>query len=140
MANAERELDAEDKTLFDWAKEGNVDRVRRLLASSPDPRALLEASEPDSGGLTVLHVAADRGHVALVSALVGEFGADVNARDDERQTPLHYASSVGHAEVVEVLCAAAGACLDAEDADGLTPEQVAFDDSTRQLFNELKSK
>ena len=138
LVNTESEIEAKNKTLFDWVKEGDTEQVRRCLASSSDPKALLQASEPGFGGLTVLHVAADRGHAGIVYLLVKEFNADVNATDDDQQTPLHYASSVGHGEVVEILCSA-GSKVDVRDGDGYTPEQVAFDHSVKDIFDKLKS-
>ncbi|CAM9960121.1 unnamed protein product, partial [Discosporangium mesarthrocarpum] len=51
---------------------------------------------------TPLHWAAQKGHTAIVRALMA-MGANANVRDKWRRTPLHRAAKEGHAEVVGVL-------------------------------------
>jgi ankyrin repeat protein len=46
-----------------------------------------------------------QGHLDVVKLLVGESGADMQAKDDNRWTSLHFAMSQGHAEVVRFLLA-----------------------------------
>ncbi|KAL2915194.1 acyl-CoA binding domain-containing protein 6 [Polyrhizophydium stewartii] len=84
MANMREEIDDADKTVFDWAEEGNVEQVRRLIELGADVNAA------DGEGMTLLHWAADRDYTALAAALL-ELGADVDRQDASGQTPLHYA-------------------------------------------------
>ena len=65
----------ETANFFDAIETGDIDRVRRLLASHPDL-----ARARDAEGATALHHAAFNGHKAIV-ALLCTSGADVNARD-----------------------------------------------------------
>lgn len=44
----------------------------------------------DEDGLTPLHWACDRGHLALVEALLKRFPDRINVTDPAQQTPLHY--------------------------------------------------
>jgi ankyrin repeat protein len=53
-------------------------------------------------GSTPLLMAPGNGHAAVVEALLGQEGIDVNqARTDDGSTPLYVASEEGHAAVVE---------------------------------------
>lgn len=53
-------------------------------------------------GLTVMHDAARDGHVDMLEILV-QYGADVNARDNDGNLPLHLAEYDGHINAVEFL-------------------------------------
>jgi len=60
----------------------------------------------DEKGCTGLHLAASRGHVDAVKALLGK-GANVHAVENTGRTALQLAESAGHADVVKVLKEAA---------------------------------
>jgi ankyrin repeat protein len=65
------------------AQDGDVTRVRQLLADGRSPNAFDEISK------TPLHYAAERGHIDIMQVLL-EAGADVNAHEEARigNTPL----------------------------------------------------
>ena len=96
----------------------------RLLLDAPD----IEVNAADEDGWTALNRAAQRGHAAIVSALLAMPGIDVNAatlienlagsREHGGWTPLMSAASHGHAHVVSLLRAVEGVDLDATNADG----------------------
>ena len=46
----------------------------------------------DSSGKTALHIAAEKGSVICVNALI-KAGADINARDNHDNTPLHLSAT-----------------------------------------------
>ena len=75
-------------------------------------------------GEAALHWAADRGHAAVLRALL-HHGADVNAADCDGLTPLHYAALAEQREAAELLAAAPGVRRDARSAEGETPGDVA---------------
>jgi len=84
------EVNPDDKSVFDWVKESNHEKVELCLAEmSPE-----QCNEKDETGLGLIHWAADRGSGAIVRSLLKR-GADVNLRDDEQQTALHFACSCG---------------------------------------------
>jgi ankyrin repeat protein len=125
LARTEENLKDEEKSLFDWCKEGNVEKIRELL--NPD-----NINHQDEDGLTLMHWASDRGHSTVVRLLV-ERGANLNIQDVDGQAPLHYASSCGHQDIVTFLIAA-GADVNIKDNNLDTPRAVAMDTSIERLF------
>jgi len=86
---ADNELPDELKDDFDEtdlhfaAQDGDMTRVRQLLADGRSPNAFDELSK------TPLHYAAEKGHMDIMRVLL-EAGADVNAHEEARigNTPL----------------------------------------------------
>ncbi|KAL7673208.1 hypothetical protein ACOME3_008076 [Neoechinorhynchus agilis] len=66
--------------------EGRMDDVVSLLTSSPKPADVV--NKKDSTGRSAFHWACSNGSLDLVKALVEEFGADVNVKDDLGWTGL----------------------------------------------------
>ncbi|MDD9139404.1 MAG: ankyrin repeat domain-containing protein [Candidatus Cardinium sp.] len=54
-----------------------------------------EANQKDNKGRAPLYVAAFKGYVNCIKALI-KGGADVNQRDDKRRSALHLAAYKGH--------------------------------------------
>ncbi|KAG0717941.1 Acyl-CoA-binding domain-containing protein 6 [Chionoecetes opilio] len=117
----------EDKNHFDWVKENNVEKVKKLERG--------KIMEKDENGMTLLHWAADRGHQDMARYLL-EQKLDVNARDSEGQTALHYAASCGHLDVVRVLLRHGGDPT-IQDAEGLQPEECAEETDVKMIFKNL---
>lgn len=82
--------------LFDWAREGQTERV----AAYVDAGAPADLTDP--AGNTLLMLAAYHGHAALVRALA-ERSADVDALNNRGQSPLAGAVFKAEPEVVAVL-------------------------------------
>lgn len=82
--------------LFDWAREGQTERV----AAYVDAGAPADLTDP--AGNTLLMLAAYHGHPALVRALA-ERGADVDALNNRGQSPLAGAVFKGEPDVVAAL-------------------------------------
>ncbi|XP_036173615.1 ankyrin repeat domain-containing protein 6 isoform X3 [Myotis myotis] len=69
-------------------------------------------------GRTPLHLAANKGHLAVVQILL-KAGCDLDVQDDGDQTALHRAAVVGNTEVISALTQE-GCALDRQDKDGNT--------------------
>lgn len=83
-----------DKSQFDYAKEGDLDRLSKVHG--------LQLNAVDDDGLGLIHWAADRGNTDILQFLLNG-GVDINLVDSDGQTALHYASSCGHLECVKLL-------------------------------------
>ncbi len=101
------------QSLHKAAKDGDLERVKSLIAQGADVNA------QDEKGWTPLHAAAGNGHEAVVEILI-EQGADIKARNNKGSTPLHAAAWPGHKAVVKVLLEH-NATVNAQDKKGATP-------------------
>jgi ankyrin repeat protein len=117
--------DINNKGLDQWtplhfaANEGKQDIVQYLLLQ-PD----LEVEAASTIGRTPLHLAAIRGHIAIVRSLVMK-GSNKNAKDLDENTPLHYASEFGHFEVIIFLVKEAFADAFSKNKFGYSPSDIA---------------
>ncbi|UCD24646.1 MAG: ankyrin repeat domain-containing protein [Gemmatimonadota bacterium] len=102
------------QTIFDAARDGDVERLRELIAADS---SLVRATDGD--GRTALHHAANRGRVAAARMLLG-CGAEIDALEEDRETPLHYAAWRSQLEMGRLLTQE-GADLEARNAWGRTP-------------------
>eukprot|EP01047_Picozoa_sp_COSAG01_P047860 COSAG01_NODE_4611_length_4879_cov_9.632845_2_plen_562_part_00 len=99
------------------AVHGDVPGVQAELRAGVNPDLR------DGGEYTALHYAAEKGHAAVVGALVGG-GAAVGAVDERGVTALHTAAAYGQAAMVGPLVGA-GAGVDAATKIGHTPLSFA---------------
>jgi ankyrin repeat protein len=106
---------AAEFSLYDAAKGGDVEQVRRLLAEGA------EVNLPDPLD-TPLHAAAAAGRLEVTELLIAA-GANIEIHGF-LGTPLHNAAVGGRLEVVELLIAK-GADVDAVNAYGSTPLHLA---------------
>lgn len=93
-----------DGQLFDAARNGDANRLTALLDHHPDKLHI--RSKPYEWSL--LHAAAQNGHVAVVDELLKR-GLDVNTREKGDNTyAMHWAAAGGHLDVVRRLADAGG--------------------------------
>lgn len=123
---------AQVKDLIDAAHEGDLSRVRALLAAGADVN-----SKSEDRGATALTYASSAGHVEMVRALI-DAGANLNAKEDNGMTALMWASFAGRAEVVRVLIEA-GANLNAKDNHGSTALTLASESGHNDVMQLLTS-
>ncbi|XP_033878621.2 acyl-CoA-binding domain-containing protein 6 [Acipenser ruthenus] len=107
----------EDKNIFDYCRENNIEHVTSAIHSKT-----VDVNLKDEEGRALLHWACDRGHKDLVSVLL-QNKANINSQDDEGQTALHYASACEFSDIVELLLKA-GADPSIRDQEGSLPEEV----------------
>uniref|UniRef100_A0A8C6WKX1 Acyl-CoA-binding domain-containing protein 6 n=1 Tax=Neogobius melanostomus TaxID=47308 RepID=A0A8C6WKX1_9GOBI len=123
----EETIREEDKNIFDYCRENNIDLINKALSSQK-----VDANTKDEEGRALLHWACDRGHKDLVSLLL-QHKADINSQDNEGQTALHYASACEFADIVELLLNS-GADPSIKDMEGSLPEEVTESSAISSLL------
>ncbi|XP_013856222.1 acyl-CoA-binding domain-containing protein 6 [Austrofundulus limnaeus] len=119
----------EDKNIFDYCRENNIENVRKAISSQK-----VDVNTKDEEGRALLHWACDRGHKELVSLLL-QHKADINCQDNEGQTALHYASACEFADIVELLLDS-GADPFIKDMEGSLPEEVTESSAISSLLRQ----
>jgi ankyrin repeat protein len=84
-------------SLYEAAGQGNLEAVKQLLKNGDNPNM-------GYFGVTPLYIAAKRGYLEIVEALLAK-KANVHMADRDGYTPLHMAAMHGHLEVVNLLLA-----------------------------------
>lgn len=116
----------EDQDFLYHVQEGNLKEVCDYLKeNSKLASELVEDLFP-------IHWAADRGNAEMVKMLL-DFGADVDAQDEDGQTALHYACSNEHESVVKVLLAAS-ADINIIDNENMKPLDVLKNDAMKNTL------
>ena len=106
------------EALMDAVREEDADAVQRLCTD--------EGADPafaDEFGFSCLHLAAKRGYLEVVRALVQQ-GADINQEGEGATVPLHMAAQFGHEALVQAMLEL-GADVDHKDSSGSTPLRLA---------------
>ncbi|XP_057688557.1 histone-lysine N-methyltransferase EHMT1a isoform X2 [Corythoichthys intestinalis] len=102
------------RELFISAKEGELQRVIRLLVDGKDPNFLMDVQNKR----TPLHAAATEGHEEICHMLI-QAGANLEMLDEEQRTPLMAACVNNQLETVKYLIRA-GAAINHKDSMGFT--------------------
>ena len=102
----------------------NVPYLRKLLAGTFSPA--LDINAANGAGETVLHRAAERGHAAVVEALLTAPNIEVNAENSAGETAWNLALNKGHAGVVEALLENPNIAVNAESGAVETAWSVAL--------------
>lgn len=112
------------QNLFNAAKTGNTDEVRRLLAEGADPDVQNlwwnDKTQRHVTDLPTAMMAAVQGkHIETVKALI-EGGAGLDVRNKNDLSALDYAVTAGRSETV-VLLLEAGCAFDTQNIKGFSP-------------------
>ncbi|XP_065829056.1 acyl-CoA-binding domain-containing protein 6-like isoform X2 [Oscarella lobularis] len=128
MERTEALLRDDEKTAFDWCKEGNAEKLEHLFRDD-----LTVCQLVDDQGMGLLHWACDRGYSDVVQILLSH-NVNVNLQDLDGQTPLHYACSCDFVAVVRQLVEAK-ADVNLRDHDGHLPCDVAASKAARDIVS-----
>jgi ankyrin repeat protein len=108
---------------------GDKEIIDTLLAAKPD----LKIRDIDAN--TILHAAACRGHISLISKLIDLCRENLNPRNANGNTPLHDAVGFGHAEAVSLpLHAGADICISNDEGKGQSPLYMASRRRRTQIY------
>ncbi|MEZ0261321.1 MAG: ankyrin repeat domain-containing protein [Alphaproteobacteria bacterium] len=100
--------------LVNYAREGDVAGVKRVLKAGVDPNTVVWRDVSiDCMEDTPLHAAAGQGHIAVMKELL-KAGADINKTIEENWTPVLQAAMDGQGDAIRFL-AAQGAKLDEKE-------------------------
>ncbi|KAL1564274.1 kinase D-interacting substrate of 220 kDa-like protein [Salvia divinorum] len=108
-------LEIMNRAIHAAARGGNLQLLRELLRDCSDDALAYR----DVGGATVLHAAAARGQVQVVTDLTSSPGL-IDATDNQGNTALHVAAQRGHLAVVEALILASPSSISATNNNGET--------------------
>ncbi|OCH94767.1 ankyrin [Obba rivulosa] len=95
MARPELE---DDKSLSGIAISGDAEGLKEFKRTHPS----VSLNRLDENGYTPLHLACDRGHLAVVRLLLSE-GADKDVKDADDMTAIELARFSGHDDIVQLL-------------------------------------
>ena len=97
MEKRDESLSEATRGLFDAVDKGNIEELKKQLASGADVNA--------HGGVEFpINRATQFGHKAIIELLISK-GADVNVEDPQGYTPLHRVAFDGHKKMAELLIA-----------------------------------
>uniref|UniRef100_A0A3B3ZSV4 Acyl-CoA-binding domain-containing protein 6 n=1 Tax=Periophthalmus magnuspinnatus TaxID=409849 RepID=A0A3B3ZSV4_9GOBI len=123
----EETIREEDKNIFDYCRENNIERINKALSSQN-----VDVNTKDEEGRALLHWACDRGHKELVSVLL-EHKADINGQVG--QTSPVDSSACEFADIVELLLNS-GADPFIKDMEGSLPEEVTESSAISSLLRQ----
>lgn len=123
--NDEQPLLENEKTISDWVKEGDLERVKAFSGN---------VNVNDAMGMAPIHWASDRGDLAMLRFLVEDCSADVNFQDNTGQTALHYAVSCGHEDISKYLVSKE-AKTNIPDEDGVTPIEMCCGERIKSILS-----
>ena len=101
--------DSPVESIHDAASRGDVEAVRRLLASGASPNSFdpeVDPESPEAYETPILAMCKVRGFTdgrAACLELLRDAGADLEAADGDGMTPLHYAARRGDTKIVSIL-------------------------------------
>lgn len=119
----------EENPLHTAASAGNLDEVKRLLATPG-----IDVNAPDEEDLTALHFAVIYGHTRIVEELLTAEFIDINAADKKGWTALHLAAENGLRDIVQILLTTEDIDVNSTNEDGQTALELAYSEDIRIIL------
>jgi ankyrin repeat protein len=120
-----------EKPLSNAVYENNIEEVKNLIAKGES----INGKEKDSENITPLFIAVENGNAEITETLLN-FGAKINARDENRQTPLMRLDEDASPELVRLLIKH-GAKVNVTDEEGNTPLILAAKNANAEILQIL---
>ena len=126
LQNKKIQVNLKNKTgqapLYLAAQNNYADAVKALLRAQG---VVIVVNAVGADNYTSLHIAAERGHQNVVTALLTHSNIKVNLKNKTGQAPLHIAAIYGHAAVVQVLLNHGQIDVNEKDPDQQAPLHLA---------------
>eukprot|EP00026_Physarum_polycephalum_P010281 Phypoly_transcript_10438.p1 GENE.Phypoly_transcript_10438~~Phypoly_transcript_10438.p1 ORF type:complete len:272 (+),score=50.72 Phypoly_transcript_10438:38-853(+) len=107
-----------DFILMDVCRTGDVDRLNAAISEG------VALTQRGTAGESLLHWAAEGGHIGIIKLLLQQEGLNINTQDGELATPLHWSCQENHLECSTFLLSV-GANIDSTNLSGETPLHLA---------------
>ncbi|KAI0869378.1 ankyrin repeat-containing domain protein [Hypoxylon argillaceum] len=98
-----RSLDAEGRSVLLAAAEADVEEAKVIHVTRYLLLSGVDVEQADNRGRRVLHIAAEKGYMTIISRLVRVFAAQMDPVAKEGKTPLDYAHGNNQAEAAAML-------------------------------------
>ena len=120
-------------TVLQAVLSSDVDSARAALRRQPE---LVGSRDRTRENRTVLHIAAERGDLAMMVLLL-ELNANCDVQDSAGDTPVHLAVREGHLQVVRVLLSQ-GADVRQQNNQGFDAFSEGVSGASTELSEELR--
>ena len=141
MMKESEALDDDKKSLSDWCKEGQLDKLKQVFENVKDineKKELLNKKDADNG-MTLLMWACDRGQTKIVKHFLHHYSdlININSQDNDGQTSLHYAACSEHVEIVKELLKNKTIDFSLVDSEGVRADEMT---TNTEIIRLIKSK
>ena len=133
MSNTEPVLESEN--IYQAVENGDILKVEEIIQNNPE---IINIKNDEYSNYTPLMVAAECGNKKIVELLL-EYGADINAVDNNGYTPLRLAAASGYKKICQLLIEK-GADINSVDEYGCTPLHLAAEIGKTEICQLLIEK
>lgn len=126
------EIDSLNYEFFCAVQRDNLERIKSLIEQGADIHSVSNLNKD-----TPLHVAAQEGSLSAIQQLL-DYGAAINALNNDNETPLHLAAYRNIFDTVKILLER-GANTDIKNKFNQTPSALAYNLNQRAMAEYIDS-